>query len=64
MSEDADLTAPQFNVDGICHRCARRKGVYTCEAFPDRIPNEILVGKFIHTKPYAGDRGLQFVKRV
>lgn len=64
MSENADLTPPKFNVDGICHRCARRRGVRTCEAFPDGIPTTILVGTFLHTKPYPGDGGLTFVKRV
>jgi hypothetical protein len=63
MSEEADGTAPQFNVDGICHVCTRRRGVWSCEAF-DRIPAEILVGAVLHTKPYPGDRGLQFVKKV
>lgn len=64
MSEEADGTAPQFNVDGICHACARRRSVFTCEAFPERIPNEILGGNFVHTRPYPGDSGLTFVKAV
>ena len=64
MSENDDLTPPQFNVDGICHVCARRRGVRDCEAFPNGIPGTILVGDFVHTKPYPGDGGLTFVKRV
>lgn len=63
MGEAADGTPPKLNLAGICHKCARRKGVWSCEAF-DQIPSEILVGDVMHTKPYAGDRGLQFVKKV
>jgi hypothetical protein len=33
----------------------------TCEAFPDKIPTEILTGDFVHTKPYPGDNGIQFM---
>ena len=64
MGEAADGTPPVLNLAGICHVCARRRSVFTCEAFPERIPSEILVGDFLHTKPYPGDRGLQFVKKV
>jgi len=64
MSEAADGTPPQFVLDGICHVCARRRGVRTCEAFPGGIPATILVGDYLHTKPYPGDNGLQFVKAI
>jgi len=29
----------------------------TCIAFPDSIPDKILLGKFDHTKPFTGDNG-------
>ena len=32
-----------------------------CEAFPDKIPNEIYLGEFDHKKPFKGDNGLMFV---
>jgi len=32
----------------------------SCEAFPNGIPAEIMIGKFNHTNPHAGDHGLQF----
>jgi hypothetical protein len=51
---------PRFRLLGICHLCARRRDVDTCDAFPGGIPNEILVGDFDHRRPYPGDRGLLF----
>ena len=36
---------------------------YTCEAYPDRIPDEIIEGEWDHRLPKPGDRGLQFVPR-
>ena len=32
----------------------------TCQAFPDKIPNEILSGDNKHTKPFPGDNGIQY----
>lgn len=43
-----------------CVRCRRYRGELTCEAFPDGIPEEILVGLHDHTKPF-GDEELLFV---
>jgi hypothetical protein len=33
---------------------------YTCEAFPDGIPHEILSNSHHHVTPYPGDRGILF----
>ena len=33
---------------------------FNCDAFPERIPHEIFVGKVSHKKPYPGDHGIQF----
>lgn len=33
-----------------------------CAAFPKGIPDEIAYGPNLHTKPYAGDKGIQFEK--
>lgn len=42
-----------------------RKGdgkTFTCMAFPDGIPEEIISGNFDHTAEYDGDRGLRYIK--
>lgn len=51
---------PTFELVGICHRCKHRRDVDTCNAFPNGIPTEILVGDFDHRNPYPGDGGIQF----
>lgn len=51
---------PQFIIVGICHTCRHRRGVFTCKAFPQRIPDEILIGEVSHTEPYPGDNGVVF----
>lgn len=33
---------------------------YTCDAFPDAIPREILVAEHDHNKPFPGDHGIRF----
>lgn len=52
----------------FCFDCARfhepgvKDGVpfYTCEAFPDGIPTEILVTQHDYDQPYPGDHGLRY----
>lgn len=33
---------------------------YTCEAFPDGVPEELMWKYYDHRKPYPGDHGIQF----
>ena len=35
-----------------CTRCKQYKGELKCNAFVDKIPEEILTGEFDHTKKY------------
>ncbi|TDC73621.1 hypothetical protein [Actinomadura sp. 7K507] len=34
-----------------------------CDAFPDRVPNEIYRAGFDHRQPFEGDRGIRFELR-
>lgn len=40
--------------------CKHLKDQWTCEAFPDGIPDKILTWEWIHTKPYPRDHGIRF----
>lgn len=33
---------------------------FTCKAFPDGIPDDLVFNKVSHKKPYEGDKGIQF----
>jgi hypothetical protein len=45
-----------------CIQCRRYLGDLRCEAFPDRIPDPIILGEHDHRKPYPRDKGLRFVQ--
>lgn len=43
-----------------CISCRHYRGDLQCDAFPERIPQEILSGEHDHTKPFTGDHGIGF----
>jgi len=43
-----------------CLDCEHYTGLSTCDAYPDKIPQEIFDGRVVHTKPYDGDGGIMF----
>lgn len=45
----------------LCYDCKRFKGAWSCNAYKDRIPDEIIDSKVDHHKPFAGDGGLTFI---
>jgi hypothetical protein len=51
---------PVFMRAGICHTCTHIRKQGKCDAFPDGIPLNILVGNLIHNRPLPGDHGIQF----
>lgn len=48
----------------LCLACTRfthnEEGLEVCEAYPDGIPEEILLGAVDHREPYDGDQGILF----
>lgn len=56
---------PVFERLGICHTCVhRRANGLNCDAFPEGIPVEIIIGDVLHTSPYPGDNGIQYEAKV
>ena len=43
-----------------CVTCKNYTMLGECLAFPDGIPEPIMLGEFDHTEPYPGDNGLRF----
>jgi hypothetical protein len=44
----------------MCLVCKYYRKAQRCDAFPSRIPQAILIGKYDHRKPHAGDHGIKF----
>jgi hypothetical protein len=47
----------------VCNFCTRRNGLWSCEAFPDVIPDDIWFGRHDHETPFPGDNGVLFKKQ-
>ena len=43
-----------------CLDCKHYNGLATCDAFPDKIPQDIMSGEVDHAEPYPGDGGITF----
>ena len=43
-----------------CGDCVHLQTNRTCKAFPNGIPEKILIGEHDHTKPFKGDNGIRF----
>lgn len=49
---------------GECATCAYWDGMKNCRAFDGKIPADIWTGKVSHTKPYDGDGGEVYRKKI
>jgi len=47
----------------MCLVCKHYRKAQRCEAFPTRIPQAILTGRYDHRKPHQGDLGIRFQPR-
>ena len=47
---------------GFCNNCVHYHGFLKCDAFPDRIPTE-LIYRDEHDTPFPGDNGIRFEPR-
>ncbi len=52
-----------MTIPSQCRWCKRLTATMKCEAFPEQIPEPILLGEHDHRKPYPGDNGLRYVPR-
>ena len=46
-----------------CQHLIEKLGPFRCKAFPEKIPDDILMDGYDHTKVYPGDKGIRFEKK-
>ena len=51
-------------VPSQCRACARYTRESRCEAYPQGIPRQIVIGGADHRQPFEGDHGLRFELRL
>lgn len=49
--------------DDQCILCIRYLGNWQCDAYPEGIPDPIILGEHDHTEPFMNDQGIRF-KRI
>jgi hypothetical protein len=66
--EDALIEDIYPRYSDVCNHCKHFRCIYgsdqgICAAFPDRIPDDIWLGRNDHKQPYPGDHGVLFEER-
>ncbi len=47
----------------LCPLCKHWQGNDKCAAFPDGIPEKILIGDIFHNHPYPDDHGFKYERK-
>lgn len=56
------MTIGRMPMCEFCRRLHRRDNeAYTCQAYPEGIPEAIVLSSVDHRQPYPGDHGLQYL---
>lgn len=56
------MTLRKPSLCDACKRLQRTIDGPVCSAFPEGIPDRIIIGGFDHRLPFPGDRGVRFVR--
>ena len=58
---DSDIKAVRTaKLSAICDKCRHYNGGAKCDAFPEKVPTEIMLGYVSHVHSYEGDQGIRF----
>jgi hypothetical protein len=58
MAGNGTVSSPQ------CHGCRNyHVGTLNCTAFPNGIPQDILLDRFDHKNPFPGDKGIRWMPK-
>ena len=58
---DSDIRVVRAaKLSAICDKCRHYHGDAKCDAFPEKVPTEIVLGYVSHFHPYEGDQGIRF----
>ena len=60
MTNSDRKVARVMRLSAICNKCRHYHGNSKCDAFPKKVPTEIMLGYVSHVHPYNGDQGLQY----
>ena len=62
INQQRSVVLPAYPLS-MCLVCRHYRKAQRCEAFPTRIPQAILTGRYDHRKQHEGDHGIRFQPR-